>query len=103
MCHVLLLKVKEMSYKCPTSTTEALQSNEYLPSVLLPGEERSRHEEAVQTPEVQPAEGGEVGEEGQQRRLCDAAPRQGQALQLRAQAQTHLERERERQHTPGWI
>ena len=60
--------------------------------MLLPGEESSRHEEAVQTSEVQPAEGGEAREEGQQRGLCYTATRQGQALQLRAQAQTHLKR-----------
>lgn len=70
--------------------------------MLLPGEERPRHEEAVQTPEVQPAEGGEVREEGQQRRLRDAAPRQGQALQLRPQTQTHLERERENTRAGGY-
>ena len=59
-------------------------------SVLLSGEESPRHEEAVQTPEVQPAEGGEAGEEAQQRGLCYTAAGQGQALQLRAQTQTHL-------------
>lgn len=65
----------------------------YLPSVLLPGEESSGHEEAVQTSEVQPAEGGEAREEGQQRGFCYTATRQGQALQLRAQTQTHLKKE----------
>lgn len=37
----------------------------HLLSVLLPGEECSRHEEAVQASEVQPAEGGKAREEGQ--------------------------------------
>lgn len=66
--------------------------SEYLLPVFLPGEESSGHEEAVQTPEVQPSEGGEAREEAQQRGLCDAAPRQGQALQPGPQAQTHLKR-----------
>lgn len=65
----------------------------YLLPVFLPGEESSRHEEAVQTPEVQPAEGGEAGEEGQQRGFGNAAARQGQAFQPGPQAQTHLKRD----------
>lgn len=63
--------------------------------MLLPGEEGPRHEEAVQAPEIQPAEGGEARQEGQQRGLRYTAARQGQALQLRAQAHTHLKREEE--------
>lgn len=62
----------------------------YLLPVLLPGEERPRHEEAVQAAEVQPSQGGEAGQQGQQRGLGDAAPRQRQALQLGAQANAHL-------------
>lgn len=69
-------------------------SNKYLLSVFLPGEESPRHEETVQAPEVQPTQGGEAREEGQQRGLCYTATRQSQALQLRAQAQTHLKREK---------
>lgn len=61
--------------------------------MFLPGEEGSRHEEAVQTPEVQPPEGGEAREEGQQRGLGDAAAGQGQALQPWSQASPHLERD----------
>lgn len=76
-------------------------SKKYLLSVLLPGEESPRHEEAVQTPEVQPAEGGEAREEGQQRGLCYTAARQGQALQLRAQAQSHLKREKDKNRQQG--
>lgn len=64
--------------------------------MVLPGEESPGHEEAVQASEVQPAEGGEARKEGQQRGLCYAATRQGQALQLRAQAQTHLKREKDK-------
>lgn len=70
----------------------------HLLSVLLPGEECSRHEEAVQTSEVQPAEGGKPREQGQQGSLCYAASRQGQALQFRAQAKAHLRR---KQHKTG--
>ena len=61
--------------------------------MLLPGEESPGHEEAVQAPEVQPAEGGEAREQGQQRGLGHTATRQRQALQVRAQAQAHLKRE----------
>lgn len=58
--------------------------------MLLPGEESPRHEEAVEALEVQPSQGSEAGQEGQQRGLGDAAPRQSQALQLGAQAKAHL-------------
>lgn len=55
----------------------------HLLSVLLPGEERSGHEQAVQAPEVQPPKGGQAGQEVEQGGLGDAAARQGQALHLR--------------------
>lgn len=61
--------------------------------MFLLGEECPRHEEAVEASEVQPAQGGETREEGQQRGFCDAAARQGQTLQLGAQAKAHLKRE----------
>lgn len=70
-----------------------VRAEEHLPPVFLPGEESSRHEEAVQPPEVQPPEGGEAREEGQQRGLGNAAAGQGQALQLWSQAHTHLKRD----------
>lgn len=63
---------------------------QYLLSLLLPGEKSTRHEETVQTSEVQPAKGGQTREEGQQRSLCYTATGQGQALHLRAQTQPHL-------------
>lgn len=62
--------------------------------MLLPREESAGHEEAVQAPEVQPAEGGETGEECKQRGFGDTAARKGQALQLGAQAQTHLKEDK---------
>lgn len=61
--------------------------------MLLPGEKSPRHEEAVEAAEVQPPQGREAGQEGQQRGLGDAATRQRQALQLGAQAKANLAQE----------
>lgn len=69
--------------------------------MFRPGEESSRHEEAVQAAEVQPTEGGEAREEGQQRGLGDAAAGQGQALQLWSQAHAHLERDAAQTRSDG--
>lgn len=83
--HMLLTKKSQME--------PGIRAEEHLPPVFLPGEESSRHEEAVQAPEVQPPEGGEAREEGQQRGLGNATAGQGQALQLWSQAHTHLKRD----------
>lgn len=101
IAHIFMTPYKNKDFlkiSCLNCSDCLLPVSTHLLSVLLPGEECSRHEEAVQTSEVQPAEGGKPREQGQQGSLCYAASRQGQALQFRAQAKAHLRR---KQHKTG--